>query len=352
MGPFDRFLPAHDVAIDLGTANTVVFVRGEGIVLAEPSVVALDVESGRVHAVGAEAKRMIGRTPASIRAILPLRHGVIADFEVTEQMLRRFLAQAVPRRRARPRLILCAPSGITDVERRALVEASEAAGARAVALIEEPIAAAIGAGLPIEEPEATMVVDIGGGTSEVAVMALGAMVVSESLRLGGYDLDDDLSAHLRNQHRLAIGSQSAEEIKHASGSAWPETDQPDAEIRGRDLVTGLPTNVVLTGAEIRGALSPVLEAIVGAIIATLEQTPPELAGDITTSGIRLAGGGALLRGMSELVSARTHIPATPVADPLNCVAEGAGRALEDFDAVLKASRAWTTGPRRTAVHTG
>jgi rod shape-determining protein MreB len=267
-------------------------------------------------------------------------------------MLRRFLAQAVPRRRARPRLILCAPSGITDVERRALVEASEAAGARAVALIEEPVAAAIGAGLPIEEPEATMVVDIGGGTSEVAVMALGAMVVSESLRLGGYDLDDDLSAHLRNQHRLAIGSQSAEEIKHASGSAWPETDQPDAEIRGRDLVTGLPTNVVLTGAEIRGALSPVLEAIVGAIIATLEQTPPELAGDITTSGIRLAGGGALLRGMSELVSARTHIPATPVADPLNCVAEGAGRALEDFDAVLKASRAWTTGPRRTAVHTG
>jgi rod shape-determining protein MreB len=350
MGPRDLFLPAHDVAIDLGTANTVVFVRGEGVVLAEPSVVALDVGTGRVHAVGMEAKRMIGRTPASIRAILPLRHGVIADFEVTEQMLRRFLARAAPRRRARPRVILCAPSGITDVERRALVEASEAAGARAVALIEEPIAAAIGSGLEIEEPVATMIVDIGGGTSEVAVIALGAMVVSESLRLGGYDLDDAVTAHLRNEHRLAIGSQSAEEIKLEYGSAWPAADRGEAEIRGRDLVTGLPTTVALTSADVRGALNPVLDAIVGAIIATLEQTPPELAGDIATSGIRLAGGGALLRGMAELVSARTHIPASLVGDPLACVAEGAGRALEDFDAVLKASRAWMTGPRRTAVH--
>jgi rod shape-determining protein MreB len=349
MHPFDLVRSGHDVAIDLGTANTVVFVRGEGVVVAEPSVVALEVGTGWVHAVGAEAKRMIGRTPASIRAVRPLRHGVIADFEVTEQMLRHFLARAMPRRRGRPRLVLCAPSGITDVERRALVEAAQAAGAREVALIEEPIAAAIGAGLEISEPVATMIVDIGGGTSEVAVIALGSMVVSESLRMGGYDLDDAVTGYLRTVHRLAIGSESAEEIKRTLGSAWPSADQGEAEIRGRDLVTGLPRAVSLPSAEMRMAFEPLLEAMVAAITATLERTPPELAGDIATRGISLAGGGALLPGLPELVYDRTGMSASVVGNPLTCVAEGAGHALEDFTAVLKASRAWRTGPRRAAV---
>jgi rod shape-determining protein MreB and related proteins len=349
MSPFGLRRSGQDVAIDLGTANTVVFVRGEGVVVAEPSVVALEVGTGMVHAVGADAKRMIGRTPASIRAVRPLRHGVIADFEVTEQMLRHFLARAMPRRRARPRLVLCAPSGITDVERRALVEAAEAAGARSVALIEEPIAAAIGAGLSIAEPIATMVVDIGGGTSEVAVIALGSMVVSESLRLGGYDLDDAVTNHLRNAQRLAIGSESAEEIKHALGSAWPSADRGRAEIRGRGLVDGLPKSVSLASAEIREAFAPILESMIETVGATLEQTPPELAGDVAERGIRLAGGGALLPGLPELVYERTGIAASVVENPLTCVAEGAGQALEDYGTVLKASKTWVPAPRRAAA---
>jgi len=349
MSPFGLVRSGQDVAIDLGTANTVVFVRGEGVVVAEPSVVALEVGTETVHAVGADAKRMIGRTPASIRAVRPLRHGVIADFDVTEQMLRHFLARAMRRRRARPRLVLCAPSGITDVERRALVEAAGAAGARSVALIEEPIAAAIGAGLSIAEPEATMVVDIGGGTSEVAVIALGSMVVSESLRVGGYDLDDAVTNHLRLVHRLAIGSESAEEIKHALGSAWPSADRGEGEIRGRDLVNGLPNAVSLPSSEIREAFAPILDAMIDAVGATLEQTPPELAGDIASRGIRLAGGGALLPGLPELVYERTGITAAVVDNPLTCVAEGAGQALEDYGAVLKASRTWVPAPRRTTV---
>ena len=339
----------RDMAVDLGTANTLVYVRGRGIVLSEPSVVAIDQATGDVHAVGLEAKRMLGRTPGTISAIRPLKDGVIADFDVTEQMLRHFLARAMRRRRARPRLVLCAPSGITDVERRALVEAAGAAGARSVALIEEPIAAAIGAGLSIAEPEATMVVDIGGGTSEVAVIALGSMVVSESLRVGGYDLDDAVTNHLRLVHRLAIGSESAEEIKHALGSAWPSADRGEGEIRGRDLVNGLPNAVSLPSSEIREAFAPILDAMIDAVGATLEQTPPELAGDIASRGIRLAGGGALLPGLPELVYERTGITAAVVDNPLTCVAEGAGQALEDYGAVLKASRTWVPAPRRTTV---
>ena len=337
-----------DLAVDLGTANTLVFARGQGVVVEEPSVVAIDQTSGDVHAVGEEARQMIGRTPASISAVRPLRHGVIADFEITEQMLRRFLRRVHRSRFAHPRLVLCAPSGITDVERRALVQASSSAGASQVALIEEPLAAAIGSGLPIAEPAATMIVDVGGGTSEVAVIALGGIVCSESVRIGGYDFDDAISAHLRSVHGLAMGTDQAEGLKIAAGSALPTGGESEVEVRGRSLRTGLPSAVAIGSAEIRSALAGPLEQIMEAIHRTLEATPPELAGDITNSGIHLAGGGTLLRGFGELVTARTGMDAHLVPDPLRCVAEGAGESLEDFEAVLAATRSWTSAPRRAA----
>ncbi|MFL5847178.1 MAG: rod shape-determining protein [Solirubrobacteraceae bacterium] len=337
-----------DLAVDLGTANTLVFVRGRGVCVSEPSVVAIDQATGAVHAVGSEAKRMIGRTPAAISAVRPLRHGVIADFELTEQMLRHFLGRVHRSRMGRARLVLCAPSGISDVERRALVEASGSAGAGPVALIEEPLAAAIGSGLPIAEPTATMIVDVGGGTSEVAVIALGGIVCSESLRIGGYDFDEAISAHLRNEHGIATGTEAAERLKIEIGSAWPLEEEKTVEIRGRDLESGLPAGVVVSSEEIRAALSVPLGQIVDAIRTTLEATPPELAGDITVHGIHLAGGGSLLRGFRELVEAETGTDARLVAEPLTCVAQGAGESLEDFDAVLKATRSWTSGPRRAA----
>jgi rod shape-determining protein MreB len=339
----------RDVAIDLGTANTLVFLRGRGIVNAEPSVVAMDERTGEVQAVGEEAKRMIGRTPASISAILPLRHGVIADLDVAESMLRHFLGVARESRFTKPRLVLCAPSGVTDVERRALVEASEAAGARAVALIEEPIAAAIGAGLAIEEPSGRMIVDVGGGTSEMAVISLGAMVVSESLRVGGYDFDEAIAHQLRNEHRLAIGSQTAETIKLQVGSACASADRGSAEVRGRDVISGLPHSVVVDSAQLRAAYTEPLQSIVEGVKATLERTPPELAGDIVNGGIHLAGGGALLPGMVDLLAAETGIESKLVAEPLACVAQGAGQSLEDFETVLRASRAWMARPRRAAL---
>jgi len=341
-----------DLAVDLGTANTLVFVRGQGVRVSEPSVVAIDQDTKEVHAVGEEAKRMIGRTPASISAIRPLRHGVIADFEITEQMLRQFLRRVHRSRFAHPRLVLCAPSGITDVERRALVEASAFAGAGAVALIEEPLAAAIGSGLPIAEPAATMIVDIGGGTSEVAVISLGGMVCSESVRIGGYDFDEAISTHLRNVHHLTIGTEAAERVKIEVGSALPLGAESEMEIRGRDMRSGLPSAVRVSSEEIRSALSGPLEQIIDAIRSTLESTPPELAGDITTRGIHLAGGSSLLRGFPELVTARTGMEARLVADPLQCVAKGAGESLEDFDAVLAATRSWTSAPRRAAYAPG
>src|SRR4051794_25150471 len=339
-----------DLAVDLGTANTLVFVCGQGVVVSEPSVVAIDQSTKEVYAVGTEAKRMIGRTPAQISAVRPLRHGVIADFEITEQMLGQFLRRVHRSRLRRPRLVLCAPSGITDVERRALVEASTIAGAGQVALIEEPLAAAIGAGLPIAEPAATMIVDIGGGTSEVAVLSLGGIVTSESLRIGGYDLDEAISAHLRTVHNLATGTDAAERLKIEIGSALPVGEEQAVEIRGRDLRSGLPSAVTVTSEEIRGALSGPLEQVMDAIRRTLENTPPELAGDITVHGIHLAGGGSLLRGFPELVTARTGMDAQLVPDPLRCVAEGAGESLEDFDAVLAATRSWTSAPRRAAYN--
>jgi rod shape-determining protein MreB len=329
--------PVRDMAIDLGTANTVVHVRGRGIVLSEPSVVAIDERTGEVHAVGADAQRMIGRTPATISATRPLRHGVIADFEVTEKMLRHFIAKVLDRRRAHPRLVVCAPSGITEVERRAVEEAALSAGSRQVHLIEESIAAAIGAGLPIAEPVGRMIVDVGGGTSEVAVISLGQIVVSRSVRVGGYDLDEAIAAYIRSEYVMAIGSQSAEAIKLAVGSAAALETELEVDIRGRDLLSGLPRKLNLGSAEVRTAIASPLSDIMAAIHATLEETPPELAGDIVRHGILLAGGGSLLRGFAERVAAETHMRAFLADSPLTCVAVGAGHSLEELDTLGRLS---------------
>ena len=329
-----RMLPrigTKDIAIDLGTANTLVFVRGEGIVASEPSVVAIDTDSGAVHAVGEDAQRMIGRTPARISAVRPLRHGVIADFEVTEKMLRHFMARAHGGRRTRPRVMMCAPSGITDVERRALTEACIAAGARSVHLIEEPLAAAIGAGLPIDEPKASMVVDVGGGTSEVAVMSLGGIVVSRSLRVGGYDLDETVAAWLRTNHGLAIGETTSERVKLAVGSVAPDTTEGSWGVKGRDPASGLPREVDVPSAEMRQALEGPVAEIVTAVKETLETTPPELASDIFERGIVVAGGGGLLRGFPDRLTEETNVSARLADDPLTCVALGAGRALDEIE---------------------
>ncbi|MBV9004616.1 MAG: rod shape-determining protein [Solirubrobacterales bacterium] len=326
------------MAIDLGTANTLVYVGGRGIVVSEPSVVASDVDTGEVHAVGAEAERMIGRTPATIAATRPLRHGVIADFEVTEEMLRYFIRKVLDRRLAHPRLIVCAPSGVTEVEKRAVEEASLAAGARRVHLIEEPIAAAIGAGLAIEEPVGRLVVDVGGGTSEMAVISLGSIVISCSVRVGGYEMDDAITHYLRGAHQLAIGSRTAEAIKIVLGSVTPRDDGDTMEVRGRHLITGLPTAIELTAAEVRAAIMGPVREILQAIRDTLEQTPPELAGDIAQDGILLAGGGTLLRGFPELVADETGMPVVQTESPLTCVAYGSGQALAHFDELARSSR--------------
>jgi rod shape-determining protein MreB and related proteins len=318
------------MAIDLGTANTVVYVGGQGIVVSEPSVVASNSLTGQVHAVGADAQRMIGRTPATISAMRPLRHGVIADFEVAEEMLRYFIRKVLDRRRAHPRLIVCAPSGVTEVEKRAVEEASLTAGARRVHMIEEPIAAAIGSGLEIAEPVGRMVVDVGGGTSEVAVISLGGIVLSRSLRVGGYEMDEAITHYLREAHYLAIGSQTAEAIKIAIGSAAALKEERTTAVRGRHMVTGLPTQVELRSEEVRAALEAPLRAIVRTIKDTLEQTPPELAGDIVRHGILLAGGGTLLRGFPKLIAAETGMPVFLGESPLTCVAIGSGQALDHF----------------------
>jgi rod shape-determining protein MreB and related proteins len=337
-GVFAALRHVGDMAIDLGTANTVVYVRGRGIVLSEPSVVAIDERTGEVHAVGSEAQMMIGRTPASISADRPLRHGVIADFEVTEAMLRRFMEKVLSSRFSRPRLVMCAPSGVTEVERRAVEEASLSAGAREVHLIEESLAAAIGAGLPIAEPFGRMVVDIGGGTSEVAIISLGGLVVSRSLRVGGYDLDEAITQHIRNEHRMAIGSQSAEAIKLAIAAAMPQGDGLVADVRGRDLMSGLPREVRLTSDEVGTAIASPLADILAAVHAALEETPPELAADITKEGILLAGGGALLRGLEERLEAETGMPVRVADAPLECVALGAGQSLEELDRMGRGRR--------------
>jgi rod shape-determining protein MreB len=329
----------RDMAVDLGTANTLVFIRGRGIVLFEPSVVAISEETGRVHAVGAEAKRMIGRTPASIRATRPLRHGVIADFEVTEEMLRHFISRAGGGRFTFARVVLCVPSGITDVERRAVDEATRAAGARTVYLIEEPMAAAIGANLPVGDAVASMVIDIGGGTTEVAVIALGGMVVWESIRVGGYEMDEAIVDHVKNVHKLMIGQETAEAAKIEVGSAWPIDDTAETSVAGRDLITGLLRRVAISGGDVRRALEPPVSRIVSAVKDTLERTPPELAADLGVRGIVLAGGGSLLRGIDERLRSEVGLPVQMVESPLTCVAEGAGRSLDELETLDRAAKA-------------
>jgi rod shape-determining protein MreB len=340
----------RDMAVDLGTANTLVYVRGRGIVLSEPSVVAVDSHSGEVHAVGTDAKRMLGRTPGTITAIRPLKDGVIADFDITERMLRHFIEKVHQNRFAHPRVVVCVPSGVTGVEKRAVEEACLSAGARQAYLIEEPMAAAIGAGLPVGEPTGSMVVDVGGGTSEVAVISLGGIVVSQSIRVGGDEMDEAITAHCKQDHKLLIGQQTAEEVKLEIGSAATLPEELTSEIRGRDIITGLPKTISLTSAEVRVALEDPLSQIVGAIKETLDRTPPELAGDIMDRGVTLAGGGALLQGMQQRLRDECQMPAQLAESPLTCVAVGSGRSLEEFDTLHRASR--NSGRRRTVVSAG
>jgi rod shape-determining protein MreB len=340
MGLISRIthLGSRDMAVDLGTANTLVYVRGRGIVLCEPSVVAIDSRDGQVQAVGAEAKQMLGRTPGTITAIRPLKDGVIADFEVTEQMLRHFIKAVDSNRFAHPRVVVCVPSGVTGVEKRAVEEACLSAGARQAYLIEEPMAAAIGAGLPVAEPTGSMVVDVGGGTTEVAVISLGGIVVSQSIRVGGDELDDAIVNHCKRAYKLAIGAQTAEMVKLAAGSASPLSPEVETEIRGRDLVAGLPKTVTLGSEEIREALEEPVGHIVGAVKETLDRTPPELAGDIMDRGIVLAGGGALLQGLEQRLRDECQMPCQLAESPLTCVAVGSGKSLEEFEAIHRARR--------------
>jgi rod shape-determining protein MreB len=337
-GYFNGF-GGRDMAVDLGTANTLVYVRGRGIVLSEPSVVAIDERSGEVHAVGVEAKRMLGRTPGTISAIRPLKDGVIADFDVTEQMLKHFIQKVHQHRFAHPRVVVCVPSGVTGVEKRAVEEATLNAGAREAHLIEEPMAAAIGAGLPVSEPTGNMIVDVGGGTTEVAVISLGGIVVSQSLRVGGDEMDEAIISHVKKEYKLLIGQQTAEEIKLEIGSAFDLREEFHAEVRGRDMLTGLPKTVVLSSEEVRHALEEPVSQIIDAIRSTLDKTPPELAADIMDRGIVLAGGGALLAGLDERLRNETQMPSHLAESPLTCVAVGSGRSLEVLETMSRAARA-------------
>jgi rod shape-determining protein MreB and related proteins len=324
----------RDMAVDLGTANTLVYVRGKGIVLNEPSVVAINTNTAGILAVGTEAKRMIGRTPGNIVAIRPLKDGVIADFETTERMLRYFI-QKVHRRRhfAKPRVVVCVPSGITGVEQRAVKDAGYQAGARKVYIIEEPLAAAIGAGLPVHEPTGNMVVDIGGGTTEVAVISLGGIVTSQSIRIAGDEVDVAIINYVKKEYSLMLGERTAEEIKIAIGSAFPTPEDTHAEIRGRDLVTGLPKTIVVSAEEIRKAIEEPVNAVVDAVKTTLDKCPPELAGDVMDRGIVLTGGGAHLRGLDERLKHETGMPIIVADNPLQSVALGSGRCVEDFESL-------------------
>ncbi len=324
-------LATRDMAIDLGTANTLVYVRGQGIVLNEPSVVAINTRDNRALAVGVEAKRMIGRTPSHIQAIRPLRDGVIADFDITEKMLRYFIKKVQPRRWARPRIIICVPSGITGVERRAVEEAAYHAGARRAYTIEEPMAAAIGVNLPIHEPTGSVIVDIGGGTTEVAVISMGGIVVSRSARIAGDELDEAIVNWVKKEYNLLLGDRTAEQLKMAIGSAWPFSDEPNAEIRGRDLVTGLPKTVIITAAEVREAIEEPVAGIIDAVKYCLDKTPPELSSDVMERGIVITGGGALLRGLDVRIANETGTPVVTAENPLHSVVLGSGICLEEFD---------------------
>ncbi len=327
-----------DLAIDLGTANTLVYSRGMGIVVNEPSVVAVEQKSGKVIAIGAEAKRMLGRTPTHIMAIRPMRDGVIANFEIAEKMLSHFIRKAHHRTTfVRPRVIICVPSRITQVEQRAVSDSAELAGAREVYLIEEPIAAAIGAGLPISEPCGSMVVDIGGGTTDVAVISLAGTVYSESVKVAGDKMDDAIVSYIKRKHNLLIGDHMAERIKCEIGSAYPLEERRIFTVKGRDLVSGIPRTLVLGDAEVREALSEPIAAITNAIRVALENTPPELAGDIIDRGIVLTGGGSLLRGMDVRLREETNLPIITVDDPLTTVVLGTGKALDQIDLLRKIS---------------
>ncbi|HUR74648.1 MAG TPA: rod shape-determining protein [Sporichthya sp.] len=324
----------RDIGVDLGTANTLVYVRGRGIVLNEPSVVAINTMTGAVVAVGTEAKQMIGRTPAHVVAVRPMRDGVIADFEITERMLRYFI-QKVHKRRyfAKPRVVVCVPSGITGVERRAVIEAASQAGARQVHIVEEPMAAAIGAGLPVAEATGSMVVDIGGGTTEVAIISLGGIVNAQSIRTGGDKFDEAIITYVKKVYSLMLGERSAEEIKMTLASAVSLKNPEVAEIRGRDLVTGLPKTIIVSSEDIRDAVAEPVQAIIDAVRLTLDTCPPELAADIMDRGIVLTGGGALLRGMDQRLSEETGMPVIIATDPLDCVALGAGKCVDEFEAL-------------------
>jgi rod shape-determining protein MreB len=324
----------RDMAVDLGTANTLVYVRGRGIVLNEPSVVAINTHTGKIVAVGIEAKRMIGRTPGNIVAVRPLKDGVIADFDVTERMLRYFIQKVHKRRHfAKPRIVVAVPSGITGVEQRAVKEAGYQAGARRVYIIEEPMAAAIGAGLPVHEPTGNMVVDIGGGTTEVAIISLGGIVNAQSIRVAGDEFDSSIINYVKKVYSLMLGERSAEQIKMTLAAAVRLENPEVAEIRGRDLVSGLPKTVVVSSEDIRDAIAEPVQAIIDAVRETLDTCPPELAADIMDRGIVLTGGGALLRGMDQRLSEETGMPVVIATDPLDCVALGAGRCVDEFEAL-------------------
>lgn len=329
---------SKDIGIDLGTANTLVYMRGKGIIIREPSVVAVDVKMDRVRYVGQEAKDVIGRTPGSIVAVRPLKDGVIADFDMTTSMLQEFIRKALKGRAfagSRVRVIICIPSGVTAVERRAVKEATQNAGAKRVSIIEEPMAAAIGAGLPVAEPTGSMIVDIGGGTSEVAVISLGGIVTSRSVRVAGDEFDSSIINYIKKKYNLLIGERTAENIKIAIGSAYPYADnEPSMDIKGRNLLNGLPENITVTSEEIREALSEPLSHVIEAIRVTLEKTPPELAADIIDQGIMLAGGGALLKGLDLLIHAETGMPVKVAERPLDCVADGTGKVLENIDKLI------------------
>jgi len=331
---FDSFwgLFSNDIAIDLGTATTLVYVRGKGIVLCEPSVVAVDRLTRKVRAVGNEAKQMLGKTPINIEAIRPLRDGVIADFDITESMIRHFIRKVHnSRRMSRPRMIIGIPSGITEVERRAVRESAERAGAREVYLITEPMAAALGAGMPVQEPAGNMVVDIGGGTTEVAIISLGGIVVFKSSRTAGDELDDAIIQYIKREYSMSIGERSAELIKMKIGSAFPLEHEETIELKGQDLVAGLPKTLTVSSQEIRSALKEPVSEILFAIRQTLERTPPELAADIVERGMILTGGGSLLRGLDQLISEETKLPVFRAEKSIECVVLGAGKILEDLD---------------------
>ncbi len=324
---------SNDMGIDLGTANTLVYVKGRGVVLSEPSIVALDDEADRVLAVGEKAKNMVGRTPAKIRAVRPMRDGVIADFDVTEKMIRYFIDKVHNRRKfVSPRMVIGVPYGVTEVEKRAVTESAEHAGCREIHIIEEPLAAAIGAGMPVYEPAGNMVIDIGGGTTEVSVISMGGLVVARSVRVGGDEMDKSIASYLRRTYSLMVGERTAEEVKMEIGSAYPgeEYDKATYEIKGRDLTTGLPKTLSVTGEEIREALAEPIETIVESVKTTLEETPPELSADITDRGIVLTGGGAMLKGMDQLLSEHTSLPVTISEEPLTSVVRGSGKYLQQL----------------------